>query len=271
MPSDSPVGRMTYPSGLEAALASPSPSRDGVKEQRTPGTSGPTGLGSLTSAALQSSLANRLQALLDSTGSTLFRLTWKERATPLGRQICALRASVPRTSGSASTSWPSPIGNDAKGSTHCYGGGDKTKICLKLPSAPRLAGWPTATTGDHKSAASNLHDKNSRPLNEVARLASWATPATKEAGGTPEQFLARKEKAVARGAQLGVSLTSLSLQVQLVASGEVPIGSIVAIEGSGQLNPAHSRWLMGLPPEWDELAPTAMPSSRKSRQRSSEP
>ena len=43
-----------------------------------------------------------------SSGSTLFRLTWKAQATPLGRPICALVASVPHTSGSGSTSWPSP-------------------------------------------------------------------------------------------------------------------------------------------------------------------
>jgi hypothetical protein len=44
-------------------------------------------------------------------------------------------------------------------------------------------------------------------LPRQAALAGWPTPAAEE----PEQFLARKEKAKANGAQLGVSLTSLSL------------------------------------------------------------
>jgi len=60
----------------------------------------------------------------------------------------------------------------------------------------------------------------------------------------------------------------LGRQVLLTDSGKQQIGSPAATEKPGQLNPAHSRWLMGYPAEWDACAPTAMPSSRKSRKSS---
>ncbi len=273
-----------------------------------------------------------MRVALASTGSTLFSLTWNDAVTPSGRRICALRASVLRTSDSACTSWPTPLETDgSKASTHSYRGGDPTQVCLKLTGAAKMAAWPTPTVGnangagvrgegspnlqtvatlaawptplangaggggsehhidgrrsnlrdtvcltawptaaarDWKSSASNKHGDNARPLNEVARLSSWATPAASEAGGTPEQFLKRKAQTVARGIPIGVSLTSLSLQAQLADSGPMPSGSCAdpstgVLPSPGQLDPDHSRWLQGYPDAWARSAAMATRSSRK--------
>lgn len=234
----------------------------------TSGISGPHGFISFRSADLMHSTVSKLQAKTLTLGSTLFKMTWKDWVTPSQRSRFRLRASVPRTSATAPTGWRTPNASDG------------TKQDCLLPALER-----------------RLKKGQQLGLAMQARLASWGTPTKDEAGGTAEQFLARK--AALQGA-CGVSLTALNLQAQLASwptpmagtpaqngnnaagnndssrrtvalcadSGPMLNGSPVETASGGQLNPAHSRWLMGLPPEWDACAPTATRSMPKRRQRS---
>jgi hypothetical protein len=79
--------------GQDHALANPSQPPEKAKHQAMNATSGPLGLNLSELADRQSSLANRLKRQLDGAGSTLFTLTWRKKATPLGRPYYQLAAS----------------------------------------------------------------------------------------------------------------------------------------------------------------------------------
>jgi len=423
-----PVGPTTAPSGRDPALASLSARQAEERGLLTSGTSGRTGTISSASADLQSSLESRLRARTASVGSTLYALTWKDRATPSGRLICALRASARRISdsGSGLLGWPTPQVadiNHARGSREYA---DRTLARAQPPSNvalyAQLAGWPTPTVGnaDGSQIAKDASVTGRRPdgskatvsLNAVVQAAGWPTPAASDGersgsgitegmtgvsltqmskmvgwqtpkasegmgrygvtngtvypklwgeaelagwptpmAGTParngnneagnndssrktvelagwptpammdgnragkattfEGYLQHKEKHAARGVNAQFHLNAaadcsgwptpttrdhkdtgdlsgsmfrrdgqlrddtvprvatMCGPARLTATGEMLTGSSAEMESGGQLNPAHSRWLMGYPPAWDDCGVMAMPSSRKSRQPSS--
>ena len=120
-PCEMPVGQTTPTCGPEVVPVDRGRRRGRSAASTTSSTSGQTGTDSSMPVDPLSSLESRLRAKTASLGSTLFSLTWKERHTPSGRSICALRGSARRTFGSGSTSWPSPVREDAKSSArHGY-------------------------------------------------------------------------------------------------------------------------------------------------------
>lgn len=228
----SPDGPTTDPSGLALAPANLSARQAKAVGLLTSGTYGRQCFISSASDALTSGLANRLRAKTASLGSILYATTWKERVTPLGRLIPAARSQAHHTSVSASAlaqkGWTTPQAHDVRKR------GPGNRANPKAGNADlnwdaELAGWGTSTVQDsHHASVSPAELK--RDPNNLRIQAHSAGPARR------------------------------------TASGEMLTGSTAGMESGGQLNPAHSRWLMGLPPAWCDCAVTvtqSMPSRRK--------
>lgn len=264
-PAASPAGPPTSPSGTAPAPARPSrrrarssaaPSAEAVlcraldalassyaSSASTPGTPTPVTFGrssggSSPSADLQSSLASRLVARMDSYGSPEFVLRWKSLDTALGPPILRRAASAPRTSASASSGSPSattsgppglatrptPVANPANGEPEDFlrrkresiERGHSMGVCLTdLQMVAKLAGFPTPNQRDAKVGSLQSYRERGggakgKSLSNLvqSQLAGWGSPRSTEIG------TCRSPEAIARAKERGGSV-SLEDQVHL--------------------------------------------------------
>ena len=248
-----PDGRITERFGREVAPASLSPRLAKALGLTTSGTYGPPSTGLSNSDGLSSSLASKLRAATDCIGSTLYRLTWKVRVTPLGRSIPALRGSPLRISGKGSTGSGSkvspsppeaervpPSARDWKDTGEIKPRADGAARLDQLPRQAFLCGWPTPCQQDGPNGGPG---QGSDRLPGCVVLAGWPTPQAgnpgtdtyNPAGNTDSS---RKTTAIA---------STVELRFIPLTIGAMPTGScavIPTVRASGPLNPAHSLWLM---------------------------
>lgn len=122
-----------------------------------------------------------------------------------------------------------------------------------------FSSWPTPMAGTPARNGYNEAGNNDSSRKTVA-LCGWPSPVANDAKGS--------DYAYNQGRHDSITL-KLGGVAKLADSGALPTGSTARTESIGQLNPAHSRWLMGYRAAWDSCGVTAMQSFQKPRRRSS--
>jgi hypothetical protein len=196
--------------GPAPAPASPSQPPARARQAMTNATCGLRGHLSSASAALEQSLVSRLRQRLDGAGSILFSLTWKRKATPAGRPYYQLAASARRTSetgfGSSPKAWTTPTAGNACGANKAREGG------TSLNSDGLLAAWPTPDAGAERLQRGGQQRQQPQDGGAGGGLGD----AGSEGGGWDARAVPSTQgEGEGERPELGVSLTSLSLQATL--------------------------------------------------------
>lgn len=162
--------------------------------------------------------------------------------------------------------WTTPTTRDWKGTPGMTAQREGKDRADQLPRQAYLAGWPTPMAGTPAQNGNNAAGNNDSSRRTVA-LCGWPTPRALDGENGARTLQGAENEASRKGwsNDLGTCAFSVDLSqpARLTASGELLIGSSAGMESGGQLSPAMSRWLMGLPAAWDECAPLPQKKSRR--------
>lgn len=229
LPCDLPAGTQLVLFGPRPAPASPSAAQERERARKTSDISGRHSFPSSASVALTASLANRLQARMDTAGSMEYELTSKRKATPSGLRIFRLRAVGHPISGSGCSGWPSPAGQcDSKGACNASVNrreGSEAHAGTTLTDAAQLSWWasPTGNPGRNETSGrkpDSQHHSGQMLEDQVygMELTGWPSPNAVEFGCVDvERMEARREECRERtgngngfGMTLGQAVASLT-------------------------------------------------------------